>query len=164
MNLLFKKTELAKQVEVQANVDFTPLRAHQTDAGADLRCCSLEPMYLHPGTITKVLSGVHIWLGSGDTHSGFVVANKGYVGFMVPRSSNPGIILRNTIGTMDYEYQGEIIMNWFNPLDYIVTLQPGERIAQLLVLPIMLPTFELVDDFFISTKRGEKGYGSTGGL
>lgn len=165
MQIKFKKTELAKQVEVQANVDFTPVRAHVRDAGVDLRCCSLEEVHLHPGTITTVPTGLHIWVGwyAGRVEYSSSL-NRGFAGLMLPKSSNPGLILRNTVGTIDEEYQGEVLMKWFNPLDSIITFVPGQRVAQLLVVPVEFATYEEVPDFDTQTTRSETGFGSTGRL
>ncbi len=162
MQINFIKTELAKQVEVAAKVDFTPVRAHSRDAGVDLRCCSLDEVYLHPGTITKVLSGVHVWIGSYIPPLRVIHPYEGHAGIMVPRSSNPGLILTNTVGTIDEPYQGEIIMKWFNPTDQLIKFAPGQRVAQLMIVPVAFPRFSEVESFEKITSRGEAGGGSTG--
>lgn len=163
MQINFIKTELAKQVEVLAQVDFTPVRAHRRDAGVDLRCCSLEAVYLHPGTVTSVMSGVKVWLGSYHIKAiPDVNSYTGFAGVVIPRSSNPGLLLTNTVGTIDEQYQGEIFMKWFNPTDQVVKFSPGQRVAQLLIVPIALPTFIEEEEFELTTTRGEAGGGSTG--
>lgn len=155
----YKKTALAITVESSLGVDFSLKRAYPNDAGVDLRCCSLEKVELFPGTITKVHTGVHVWVGSSGSNAHELFR---HVGLTVPRSSCPGVILRNTIGVIDDPYQGEIMLNWFNPLDQVIVFNPGEKIAQFLVVPVYIGGFEQVQEFSEGTPRGEKGLGSSG--
>lgn len=129
---------------------FLPYRKHADDAGADLRARVDSPVYLHPGHMLKIPTGIGVSIP------------KGYVGLIQPRSgaSSEGKLV--ITGTIDAGYTGEMSMNVFNPLDnnYVV-IKPKERIAQLVVVPYLQTEFELVDEL-PSGERGENGFGSTG--
>jgi dUTP pyrophosphatase len=130
---------------------FVPIRAHESDAGADLKV----RITTHLPKLTRVLvpTGVHVEIPYG------------YVGFLVPRSSlsKNDIIMANSIGVIDADYRGELMV----PLVYIgtnefgTTVEENVRIAQLLVMPVALPKFIRVNELS-DTVRGEGGFGSTG--
>ena len=99
--------------------------------------------------------GTGVWLN---------MKNKGFVGILTIRSSlgKIGVTLANSIGIIDSDYQGEIKVTLLNKSDREFVVDEGERIAQIIFLPVWLPEFELVEEFDKKTKRGEKGHGSTG--
>ncbi len=134
------------------------LPAYQSDwaAGIDLRACIAEPLILHPGTAAILIpTGLALGMDRPDM-----------VGFALPRSGlghRHGLILGQSVGTIDPDYRGEIFLSaWLRPEMPAYTVQPGDRIAQLVFVPILRPTFALVDAFGTETQRGAGGFGSTG--
>lgn len=128
-----------------------PRYAHPHDAGIDLRASTWHPITLGPGGQIKVHTGLAIY-----------IRDPAYVGIIAPRSSmgSQGLILGNTIGVIDSNYQGEIVLCMWNRSNSKFTILPGAKLAQLLVIPVANVDFELVDKFEESD-RGEKGFGST---
>ena len=129
--------------------------AYATDgaAGLDLRACLPGPITLHPGETTLVPSGLAIHL-----------AAPGLAAMVLPRSGlghKHGIVLGNLVGLIDSDYQGQIFVSVWNRGRASFTIQPMERIAQLVVVPVLQVGFNLVDSFDAST-RGADGFGSTG--
>ena len=129
--------------------------AYATDgaAGLDLRACLPGPITLHPGETTLVPSGLAIHL-----------ADPGLAAMVLPRSGlghKHGIVLGNLVGLIDSDYQGQIFVSVWNRGRASFTIQPMERIAQLVVGPVLQVGFNLVDSFDAST-RGADGFGSTG--
>ena len=129
--------------------------AYATDgaAGLDLRACLPGPITLHPGETTLVPSGLAIHL-----------ADPGLAAMVLPRSGlghKHGIVLGNLVGLIDSGYQGQIFVSVWNRGRASFTIQPMERIAQLVVVPVLQVGFNLVDSFDAST-RGADGFGSTG--
>ena len=129
--------------------------AYATDgaAGLDLRACLPAPITLHPGETTLVPSGLAIHL-----------ADPGLAAMVLPRSGlghKHGIVLGNLVGLIDSDYQGQIFVSVWNRGRASFTIQPMERIAQLVVVPVLQVGFNLVDSFDAST-RGADGFGSTG--
>ncbi|MBP6499847.1 MAG: dUTP diphosphatase [Thauera sp.] len=129
--------------------------AYATDgaAGLDLRACLPGPITLHPGETTLVPSGLAIHL-----------ADPGLAAMVLPRSGlghKHGIVLGNLVGLIDSDYQGQIFVSVWNRGRASFTIQPMERIAQLVVVPVLQVGFNLVDSFDAST-RGADGFGSTG--
>ena len=129
--------------------------AYATDgaAGLDLRACLPGPITLHPGETTLVPSGLAIHL-----------ADPGLAALVLPRSGlghKHGIVLGNLVGLIDSDYQGQIFVSVWNRGRASFTIQPMERIAQLVVVPVLQVGFNLVDSFDAST-RGADGFGSTG--
>ena len=129
--------------------------AYVTDgaAGLDLRACLPGPITLHPGETTLVPSGLAIHL-----------ADPGLAAMVLPRSGlghKHGIVLGNLVGLIDSDYQGQIFVSVWNRGRASFTIQPMERIAQLVVVPVLQVGFNLVDSFDAST-RGADGFGSTG--
>jgi dUTP pyrophosphatase len=158
----FVKTDDALAFEQQHNysiqtlvdqLDFTPKRATDGSAGYDLRACILEPITIFPDKVVKIPTGIKIWIGNSYPTNA--------AGFLFPRSSTSGAILNNTIGVIDSDYQGEIFVKLRNITPEIITIQPGETFAQLVFMPVYLPTLEEVNGFEEITKRGEGGFGST---
>ena len=129
--------------------------AYATDgaAGLDLRACLPGPITLHPGETTLVPSGLAIHL-----------ADPGLAAMVLPRCGlghKHGIVLGNLVGLIDSDYQGQIFVSVWNRGRASFTIQPMERIAQLVVVPVLQVGFNLVDSFDAST-RGADGFGSTG--
>ena len=130
--------------------DYTPYRAHDWDAGADLM------------TTERVTIPARASLG---VHTGVAIdLAPGYVALMFSRSGmgKRGLRFANCVGVIDAGYQGEIIAMIHNDSDTDVIIQPGERIAQLGVLPIERPQFRVVEDFEKESARKTSGLGSTG--
>lgn len=130
-----------------------PAYATEGAAGLDLRACLPGPITLHPGETTLIPSGLAIHL-----------ADPGLAAMMLPRSGlghKHGIVLGNLVGLIDSDYQGQIFVSVWNRGRASFTIQPMERIAQLVVVPVLQVGFNLVDSFDAST-RGADGFGSTG--
>lgn len=130
-----------------------PAYATAGSAGLDLRACIEAPMVLQPGQTELIPSGLAIHL-----------ADSGLAAMVLPRSGmghRHGIVLGNLVGLIDSDYQGEILVSLWNRGGAAFTLNPMERIAQLIVVPIVQVEFNVVDDFAQSA-RGAGGFGSTG--
>ncbi len=122
-------------------------------AGLDLRACIEAPLTLQPGDSQLVRSGIAIH-----------VADPGYAAVVLPRSglgSKHGIVLGNLVGLIDSDYQGEVLVSVWNRGRASFTLQPLDRIAQLVVVPVVQVELNIVEDFAESS-RGAGGFGSTG--
>jgi dUTP pyrophosphatase len=132
-----------------------PLPKYETigSAGLDLRACLEEPLSVAPAEVRLIPTGIAIH-----------IKDKSLAATILPRSSlghKHGIVLGNLIGLIDSDYQGPLMISCWNRGHTSYTIQPGERIAQLVILPIVRAQFEIVDTFEEST-RGEGGFGSTG--
>ena len=132
-----------------------PLPAYATpgSAGLDLRACLDAPLALAPNAWKLVPTGMAIHL-----------ADAGYAAMILPRSGlghKHGIVLGNLVGLIDSDYQGQLMVSAWNRSDVAFTIEPMERIAQLVIVPVVQATFNLVDAF-VESERGEAGYGSTG--
>ncbi|WP_399680619.1 dUTP diphosphatase [Xenophilus sp.] len=130
-----------------------PQYATPGSAGLDLRACLAEPLTLAPGACELVGTGIAIHL-----------ADAGYAALILPRSGlghKHGIVLGNLVGLIDSDYQGELKISAWNRGREPFVIQPLERLAQLVVVPVLQAQFNLVDEFPPS-ERGEGGYGSTG--
>ena len=130
-----------------------PAYATAGAAGLDLRACLPGPITLHPGETTLVPSGLAIHL-----------ADPGLAAMVLPRSGvghKHAIVLGNLVGLIDSDYQGQIFVSVWNRGRASFTIQPMERIAQLVVVPVLQVGFNLVDSFDASA-RGADGFGSTG--
>ena len=122
-------------------------------AGLDLRACIDAPIMLAPGETRLVPTGLAIHL-----------ADPGYAALILPRSGlghKHGIVLGNLVGLIDSDYQGQLMVSAWNRSQQAFELAPLERLAQLVIVPVMQAEFNLVDDFKAS-QRGEGGFGSTG--
>lgn len=122
-------------------------------AGLDLRACLDEPLTLNPGDSRLVPSGIAIHLG-----------DPGYAAIVLPRSglgAKNGIVLGNLVGLIDSDYQGQVLISVWNRGQAAFTIQPMDRIAQLVVVPVVQVQFNVVDSFTESS-RGTGGFGSTG--
>ncbi len=133
--------------------DQLPAYATPGSAGLDLRACLHEPLTLQANAWHLVPTGIAIYL-----------KDPGYAALILPRSGlghKHGIVLGNLVGLIDSDYQGQLMVSAWNRSDTAFTIEPMERIAQLMVVPVMQAQFNVVDEFPAS-ERGEGGYGSTG--
>ena len=133
--------------------DQLPAYATSGSAGLDLRACIAAPILLNPGQTELIPSGIAIHLD-----------DPGLAAMVLPRSGmghKHGIVLGNLVGLIDSDYQGQILVSLWNRSVSAFTLNPMERIAQLVVVPVVQVAFNVVDDFQQST-RGGRGFGSTG--
>ena len=133
--------------------DQLPAYATAGSAGLDLRACIDAPIVLKPGQTELIPSGIAIHLD-----------DPGLAAMVLPRSGmghKHGIVLGNLVGLIDSDYQGQILVSMWNRGTGVFTLNPMERIAQLVVVPVVQVAFNVIDDFTQST-RGEGGFGSTG--
>jgi dUTP pyrophosphatase len=132
-----------------------PLPAYATDgsAGLDLRACLDGPLVLEPGQAQLIPSGLAIH-----------VEDPGLAAVILPRSGlghKHGIVLGNLVGLIDSDYQGQLMVSCWNRGRQPYTIQPGERIAQLVVVPVVQVALEIVQDF-ADSKRGASGFGHSG--
>ena len=133
--------------------DQLPQYATPGAAGLDLRACLDAPLALQPGDSQLVPSGIAIHLG-----------DAGLAAIVLPRSglgAKHGIVLGNLVGLIDSDYQGQIFVSVWNRGRSAFTIAPLERIAQLVVVPVVQVAFEVVEEFAASA-RGAGGFGSTG--
>jgi dUTP pyrophosphatase len=133
--------------------DNLPQYATPGAAGLDLRACLEVPLVLQPGDSQLVPSGIAIHLG-----------DPGLAAIVLPRSglgAKHGIVLGNLVGLIDSDYQGQIFVSVWNRSSNAFTIAPLERIAQLVVVPVVQVAFEVVEQFTASA-RGAGGFGSTG--
>ena len=132
-----------------------PLPHYATDgsAGLDLRACIDKDLMLAPGMVELIPSGIAIY-----------IADPNYAAMILPRSGlghKQGIVLGNLVGLIDSDYQGQIMLSCWNRSNESFAIVPGERIAQLIIVPVLQANFEVVSDF-VSSKRGKGGFGHTG--
>lgn len=130
-----------------------PKRATDGSAGVDLRACLDEPLDLAPGACELIGTGIAIHLG-----------NPGLAAMILPRSGlghKHGIVLGNLVGLIDSDYQGELKISCWNRGAETFRIEPGERIAQLVVVPVVPVEFKVVESFSESD-RGAGGFGHTG--
>lgn len=133
-----------------------PAYATPGSAGLDLRACIDAPLALAPGQWQLVPTGMAMHL-----------RDPGYAALILPRSGlghKHGIVLGNLVGLIDSDYQGQLMVSCWNRSNITYTLAPMERLAQLVIVPVVQAQFNLVDDFAHASERGAGGYGSTGTL
>jgi dUTP pyrophosphatase len=133
--------------------DQLPAYATSGSAGLDLRACLTEAMVLEPGQTSLIPTGLAIHIG-----------DPGLAAMILPRSGlghKHGIVLGNLVGLIDSDYQGPLMVSCWNRGSSVFTVQPLERIAQLVIVPVVQARFRVVDDFDASM-RGAGGFGSTG--
>jgi len=130
-----------------------PEYATEGSAGLDLRACLDEPLTLAPGDTTLIRTGLSIH-----------IADPSLAAMILPRSGlghKHGIVLGNLVGLIDSDYQGELMVSCWNRGNTAFTVDVGERVAQLVLVPVVQAEFEVVSEFDASS-RGEGGFGSTG--
>ncbi|MBT8122412.1 MAG: dUTP diphosphatase [Gammaproteobacteria bacterium] len=132
-----------------------PLPEYATDgsAGMDMRACVEGPLELAPGETQLIPTGLAIH-----------VEDTGLAAVLLPRSGlghKHGIVLGNLVGLIDSDYQGQVFVSCWNRGEKTFTINPGERIAQMVIVPVVRADFELVDEF-VASDRGAGGFGHTG--
>lgn len=132
-----------------------PLPTYATDgaAGLDLRACIDAPFQLKPGQTELIKTGIAIHIA--DPHMAAIILPRSGLGH------KHGIILGNSAGLIDSDYQGPLMVSLWNRTNVPYSIQPGERIAQLIIVPVLHADFEIVSEFPASN-RGEGGFGSSG--
>jgi dUTP pyrophosphatase len=133
--------------------DYLPAYATPGSAGLDLRACLDAPLTLEPGATLLVPTGLAIHL-----------ADPGYAAMILPRSGlghKHGIVLGNLVGLIDSDYQGQLMVSTWNRGSTAFVLEPFERLAQMVIVPVVQASFNLVDEF-PESERGAGGFGSTG--
>jgi dUTP pyrophosphatase len=133
--------------------DALPHYATDGAAGLDLRACLEGPQLLRPGEVHLIPSGIAIHL-----------EDAGYAALILPRSGlghKHGIVLGNLVGLIDSDYQGQVMVSCWNRGTEPFTVHPLERIAQMVIVPVVRATLNIVEEFAAST-RGAGGFGSTG--
>lgn len=134
--------------------DQLPHYATAGSAGLDLRACLDAPLTLAPNAWQLVPTGLAIHL-----------ADPGHAAMILPRSGlghKHGIVLGNLVGLIDSDYQGQLMVSAWNRSDVPFTIEPMERIAQMVIVPVVQARFNVVSDFAQASERGAGGYGSTG--
>ncbi len=130
-----------------------PNYATSGSAGLDLRACIDTPLLISPGETHLIPTGLSLY-----------IANPGFAGMILPRSGlghKNGIVLGNLVGLIDADYQGPLMVSTWNRGQQPFTINPLDRLAQLVIVPIQQVEFNVVDEF-PSTDRGAGGFGSTG--
>ncbi len=133
--------------------DNLPAYATPGSAGLDLRACLSEPLTLAPNAWQLIPTGIAIYL-----------EDPGFAALILPRSGlghKHGIVLGNLVGLIDSDYQGQLMVSGWNRSAVAFTIEPMERIAQLMIVPVVQAEFNVVSEFPPSD-RGDGGYGSTG--
>ena len=131
-----------------------PAYATPGSAGLDLRACLDAPLTLAPNAWQLVPTGLAVHL-----------ADPAYAAMLLPRSGlghKHGIVLGNLVGLIDSDYQGQLMVSCWNRSPTAFTIEPMERIAQMVIVPVVQAQFRVVDDFASASARGAGGYGSTG--
>ena len=133
--------------------DSLPAYATTGSAGFDLRAVLDEPMPLEPGKTELISTGLSLY-----------IEDSGYAGLILPRSGlghKHGVVLGNLVGLIDSDYQGPLMVSVWNRGKNLFIINPMERLAQLVIVPVAQVHFDLVDEFE-ATQRAEGGFGSTG--
>ena len=134
--------------------DNLPAYGTPGSAGLDLRACIDQTVTLAPGQCQLIPTGMAMHL-----------CDPGYAALILPRSGlghKHGIVLGNLVGLIDSDYQGQLMVSAWNRSTTPFVLEPMERLAQLVIVPVLQAQFNIVDDFAQTTERGAGGYGSTG--
>ncbi|OOC09035.1 MULTISPECIES: dUTP diphosphatase [Thioalkalivibrio] len=143
-----------KVLDPRMGTDFPlPAPATEGSAGVDLRAMLEEPLNLAPGEAELLPTGLAVH-----------IADPGYAGMILPRSGlghKKGLVLGNLVGLIDADYQGPLMVSAWNRSDAPISIDVGDRIAQLVIVPVLQPRFRVVDDFEQS-ERGAGGFGSSG--
>lgn len=138
--------------QLNPNVE-VPKQATELSAGFDLQAAIDHPVVLNPGDTQLIPTGIAIHLGPE------------VAALILPRSGlghKKGLVLGNLVGLIDGDYQGEMFISAWNRGKEVVTIAPNDRIAQLVMVPVLRVEFEVVPEFATTTERGEGGFGSTG--
>jgi dUTP pyrophosphatase len=133
---------------------YPPQYATPGSAGLDLHAILDSPLTLQPGQVELLETGISVYL-----------ANKGYCAMLLPRSGlghKHGVVLGNLVGLIDSDYQGPLKVSCWNRGQQNYVIQPGERIAQMIIVPVVQAQFSWVDEFSAVSQRGQQGFGHTG--
>ena len=133
--------------------DYLPAYATPGSAGLDLRACIDAPLLIEPGQAALIATGLAMHIG-----------DPGLAALLLPRSGlghKHGIVLGNLVGLIDSDYQGPLMVSCWNRSATAFTMQPMERLAQLVIVPVVQAQFREVEEF-VASDRGRSGYGSTG--
>ncbi len=133
-----------------------PTRATDGSAGIDLRACIDTPITIDAGQTQLIGTGLAIY-----------IADPNFAGLILPRSGlghKHGIVLGNLVGLIDSDYQGELMVSIWNRSDTPFVLEPAERMAQYVVVPVARPSFDIVTEFDQNSVRGAGGFGHSGRL
>lgn len=131
-----------------------PTRATDGSAGIDLRACIDAPLTIMAGTTHLIGTGLAVY-----------IADPNYAGMILPRSGlghKHGIVLGNLVGLIDADYQGELMVSVWNRSQDDFVLNPSERMAQYIIVPVVRPEFKVVDEFSDASVRGAGGFGHSG--
>ncbi|MFV1872846.1 MAG: dUTP diphosphatase [Oleiphilus sp.] len=149
-----KKTVQVKILDPRVGKEIPlPEYATQGSAGLDLRACLDQALILAPGETTLIPTGLSVYIG-----------NPEWAAMLLPRSGlghKHGIVLGNLVGLIDSDYQGQLMVSCWNRSNKEFTIEIGERIAQMVIVPVVQVGFDLVSEFTESS-RGDGGFGSTG--
>lgn len=150
-----EKRKIQLKILHQAMGERFPLPTYATtgSAGLDLRACLDDPLILKPNTTQLIPTGLAIYIE--DPHLAATILPRSGLGH------KHGIVLGNLVGLIDSDYQGEILISCWNRGQTDFTVQPGDRIAQLIIVPVVQADFEVVETFE-ETSRGEGGFGHSG--
>ncbi len=146
-------TPIALKILDPRMAEALPAYATPGSAGLDLRACLDQPLVLEPGATALIPTGLAMH-----------IADPGLAAVILPRSGlghKHGIVLGNLVGLIDSDYQGPLMVSCWNRGSQPFTVQPMERIAQLVIVPVVQAAFRVVEDFAVSS-RGQGGFGSTG--
>jgi len=138
---------------IDSNLPELPKYATEGSAGIDLRASLKEPLSIDAGNTELIKTGISIY-----------IENPRYAGIILPRSGlghKHGIVLGNLLGLIDSDYQGELMVSCWNRSELTYTIQPYDRVAQLVFINVNQPEFKIVKEFK-KTERGEGGFGSSG--
>ena len=143
-----------KVLDARIGADFPmPEYATEGSAGLDLRACIDAPLEVQPGRTELISTGLSIY-----------IADPALAATILPRSGlghKHGIVLGNLVGLIDSDYQGPLMVSCWSRSESSYTITPGERIAQLVIVPVLKAQFDIVSEFEL-TERGEGGFGSSG--
>ncbi len=130
-----------------------PAYATEGSAGLDLRACIDATLELKPGSVELIPTGLAMY-----------IADPGLAGVILPRSGlghKHGVVLGNLVGLIDSDYQGQLFVSCWNRSSESFNVEPGERIAQMVIVPVVQAQFEIVEEF-VTSDRAQGGFGSTG--
>jgi len=177
----YQLTDLAREYKEKGICDCTPVRGTDLAAGMDLKACLPESIAIMPYDTVKVMTGIKVFLGAdkevltGVIHKKYPEYSRNITitlcGLYLPRSSNKGLQLENTVGLLDSDFMGESFVKLYNKTEEPIVISPGDRLVQLVIVPAVMSDWLEVNEFGIlseegiisaTTERGEGGDGSTG--
>ena len=146
-------TKIQMKIVDSGIITMMPEYATEGSAAFDLRACLDQPLTLEPNQVQLIGTGISIYIGDPT-----------YAAMILPRSGmghKNGIVLGNLVGLIDSDYQGQLMISAWNRSTTAFTINPMDRIAQLVIVPVLRPEFEIVEEF-TETNRGVGGFGSSG--